>query len=356
MDIKGKTTWQIAAGDTNRHYADLCLDWDVVVIGPGYGGRWPECEKVLNNSKETSRKISTIRRFAETIKDGDYVVLRIGTSTVYGFGQIVGDYDWHEEFGDIDGWNLNHCRRVQWFWKGKKTPKQFDAYTMKLGDSVQLLNSPPIEEWVRTLSIDQETLKRDPVKLPDPSNEIDDFQEVWNFLYDKGVANHVIKGLADEIEEMIRLTKWYQRTEIPSEFETVTNLVVPLLRALGWTPQKMAIEWSNIDIALFDKLPRDNKNVSVVVEAKRGGRSCLSAMPQALSYAEHEERTSCHRLIVTDGIRYGVYIRGADGFQNKLAAYLNLSYMRDAYPIMHCDKGAKEALLLMSADWTPDDA
>ena len=79
------------------------------------------------------------------------------------------------------------------------------------------------------------------------------------------------------IDELVRIAKWYQKDNQkdnnPSEFETVAYLAVPLLRALGWTPQKMAIEWNNVDIALFNQLPREDKNLNVVVEAKKKGNS-----------------------------------------------------------------------------------
>lgn len=27
----GKQVWQVAAGDTDRNYVDLCLEWDVIL-------------------------------------------------------------------------------------------------------------------------------------------------------------------------------------------------------------------------------------------------------------------------------------------------------------------------------------
>lgn len=41
MNVQGKTIWQHAAGDTNRNYVDLCLEWNVILNGPGNPGRWP---------------------------------------------------------------------------------------------------------------------------------------------------------------------------------------------------------------------------------------------------------------------------------------------------------------------------
>ncbi len=126
-----------------------------------------------------------------------------------------------------------------------------------------------------------------------------------------------ITALLNEIGELTRIAKWYQRANKPSEHETVAYLVVPLLRALGWTPQRMAVEWNRV------------------------------AMSQAMSYSDG--KTACHRLIVTDGLRYGVYTRiKAEPFQ--LHAYLNLTRLRHSYPIYECS-GAEEALLAMAPEW-----
>ena len=46
--------------------------------------------------------------------DGDLDVLRLGTSEVYGVGEVLGDYPGVDEFGDVDGWALQHVRRVRW--------------------------------------------------------------------------------------------------------------------------------------------------------------------------------------------------------------------------------------------------
>jgi hypothetical protein len=136
---------------------------------------------------------------------------------------------------------------------------------------------------------------------------------------------------------------------MPSEHETVAYLIVPLLRALGWTPQRMVVEWNHVDIALFEQLPRADQSVRVVVEAKKMDNSCLTAKPQAMSYANG--KTACHRLIVTDGLRYGVYVRKEQEVFH-LYAYLNLTRLRRDCPVYEC-KGAEEALLAMAPEWKP---
>jgi hypothetical protein len=166
-------------------------------------------------------------------------------------------------------------------------------------------------------------------------------------LFDHGVASSSISTLLDEIGELERLAKWYQRSSMPSEYETVAYLVVPLLRALGWTPQRMAVEWNNVDLALFDQLPRIDDTLTIVVEAKKMDKSCLTAVSQAMSYGNG--KPGCHRLIVTDGLRYGVYVRSKlEAF--RLYAYMNLTKLRHDYPVLEC-KRAGDALLAMAPEF-----
>lgn len=350
MEIAGNTIWQQAAGDTDRNYSEICLRWDVILNGPGHAGPWPSCEKPLKDDEWSARKITDLRRFSEDMEDGDLIVLRVGTSTVIGVGQVVGSYEWREEFGDIDGWDLQHVRRVRWFWKDRNTPKTFDTYALKQGDTTQKLSEGPVMDWLSTLQIPGQALSRPLVELPDPTkkNEIT-VTEISEYLFDHGVASASITNLQNEIGELTRIAKWYQRSSKPSEHETVAYLVVPLLRALGWTPQRMAVEWNHVDVALFEQLPRSDKTLRVVVEAKKMDNSCLTAMSQAMAYANG--KISCHRLIVTDGLRYGVYTRH-ETEQFKLYAYLNLARLKKDYPVYECN-GAEEALLAMAPEWKP---
>ncbi|MCX8129720.1 MAG: hypothetical protein N3I35_06425 [Clostridia bacterium] len=114
-----------------------------------------------------------------------------------------------------------------------------------------------------------------------------------------------------------------------------------MFRVLGWTPQKMAVEWNNVDIALFNRLPREDKNLIAVVEANKKRNSCLTAYSQARGYASAKGRESCNLLIVSDGLRYGVYIRKDDDYI--LHAYMNLTDFKNEYPIYGC-KGIREGI------------
>lgn len=359
MNSGSHTLWQFAAGDSNRSYQDLCLRWDVIIFGPGYAGPWPKCKVRLLADGRTPKRVEMVRKFAEDMSEGDIVFLRLGTSELYGVGEIVGDYAWLEDFGDIDGWHLGHVRRVRWLWRYDGTPKQFNTYTPKLGDTLQPMTSGVVVEWFDGLTISDESRSRRLAQLPDtcvPSEKTNldvRMDAIADILFDEGVAADSIDALVAGMDELKRIGSWYDRSKTaPSESETIAYLVVPLLRALGWTPQRMAVEWNHVDIALFGRMPREDKNLAVAVEVKKRGLSCLSAKSQAERYAEEPGHEGCLRLIVTDGIRYGVYVRrDGEEFSDTPTAYLNLNRMMSAYSILECD-GAAEALRLISADWS----
>lgn len=109
----------------------------------------------------------------------------------------------------------------------------------------------------------------------------------------------------------------------------------------------MELEWNHVDIALFNKLPRSDRNLMAVVEAKKKDNSCLTAYSQAYEYTK--DRLSCNRLIVSDGLRYGVYIKKDDDYL--LPAYMNLTNFKSDYPIYKC-RGICEALWAMTPEWT----
>lgn len=362
MNIDGKVIWQVACGDTERCYADLFLRWDVIAMGPGKHGRYPQCSNdVQSIDGYSSRKLTDFGRFYG-MKDGDLVVLRLGTGLVYGVGEMAGnDTVWLDDFGDIDGWDLEHVRRVRWLWRYDKEPKPFPGHTLKWGDIVQEMTSSEVRDWMRTLVIADHANERSLAELPescvdDAKQEEADMRRVADFLFDQGIAATSIDGLIGEMDELVRVARWYQRTgQNPSESETVAYLVVPLLRTLGWTPQKMGIEWNRVDVALFGRTPRRDKHLRAVVEVKKMNASCLTARSQAEYYALQKGRELCQQLIVTDGLRYAVFARDPDGksFASLPIAYLNLTRRRDAYPILEC-RGARTALLTMAADWNLD--
>jgi hypothetical protein len=161
MNIEEKTIWQISAGDgTNKNYVKLCLQKGVVVYGPGKYGAWPDCERPMLADGRKAMQAGIIRRFAEDVKPGDIVVLRTGTRHIYGVGEIVGKYGHSEIFSNVQGWDLQHFRRVRWLWHQDSNPKTFPTYTLKFGSSVQYLISPVVYHWLEALDIPAEAYSK----------------------------------------------------------------------------------------------------------------------------------------------------------------------------------------------------
>lgn len=346
MNIEGKTLWQHAAGDRGHKHVDLCLNWDVILTGPG-DVPWAESDQ------HAARR--EVRAFCDEMQEGEIVILKLGVSDVYGVG-VIGKYKWCDEFNDVDGWDLGHTRRVHWLWFGEHgvDHKSFHPKRPLTRSTTQRIYNDVVRQWLKDLDVDEDVQERVYRELPAPSSNVTG-DEIAVYLFSRGIASDSIRNLLDPNGEFLQIAKWYNGWEwgsSPSEHETVSHLVVPLLRILGWTSQRISLEWNQIDVALFSRLPREDADLAVVLEAKRVRSPCLSwAVSQAERYAEDLPR--CLRLIVTDGLRYGVFTRRNTNEKFSRYAYLNLTRPRTEYSIYTC-KGAKEAILAMTPEWQPD--
>src|SRR3970040_1232312 len=100
--------WQISGGPTSRSYAEVFLTHGVALIGPGDAGPWaPERD-------DDEFEGSFVRRFASEAAAGDVFLLRTGIATIAAVGLVAGDYLYVNAFDDVNGWDLQHARRVRW--------------------------------------------------------------------------------------------------------------------------------------------------------------------------------------------------------------------------------------------------
>ncbi len=164
-------------------------------------------------------------------------------------------------------------------------------------------------------------------------------------MVDGGLRAADAEKLVSTIGYVRRLARWYRDhgTDI-SEHETRTFLIVPVLLALGWSEQKIKIEWNNLDIAFFSSpynKRTEETDCIMILESKR--------MWEGLSYAERQVKKyqidfpNCLRLIVSDGVYYRLYERKDDGWE--WAAYLNLLKFKDRHPYYAKIKGATDVFL-----------
>ena len=341
MNLSGKKLWQVGAGDTDRKYDHICMKYDVMIAGPGYRG--PYEETLYKDLRDKS-----LHRFCIEARRGDIVLLRLGTGKICAVGEICDDAsEWLETFSDVDGWDLQHVRRVRWF---KNTENSFSPRT--LGGQVRTfaeVNVKTVRTWVEGLDVADADFSRELVQLPEAGVLLTP-AELGKQLFIEGLPSEHVDKLMSTFSSLERVATWYWNETKrpkgrPSEQETVCYLVVPFLLSLGWSQQTAAIQWNYVDVALFHDMPPTDTTLTCVVEAKGLSKSVISPLGQARNYALKPGRENCKRLIITDGIRYTLYCREDNNFN--LNAYLNILNMRDGYPIWDCD-GAVQAVLGMA--------
>ena len=297
--MQEKTIWQQTGAEGRRDYVKLCLEWGVILFRHGEYGSWPDCENKIRdaeklknpkNQKITDKTIEELRYFCEEMKCGDLVVLYKNkdgktkgkiSGKIFGVGEIVDEYKYCHAFRDVDGRNMAHVRRVRWLWRKeddnstqKPLPEGVPEEIMICGRTHRLKNPPDIvnslmESLEREARPGQALIELPPNVGDDASVNEEDIgiEEISEYLSDKGVISNFTSSLLSqicEIREFVKSVKWYTEWwpgKNPSEPEMTAHFVVPLLRALGWTREMMAIEWNigerrRIDVALFSQTPR----------------------------------------------------------------------------------------------------
>lgn len=280
--------WQITppAAMANS-IAEFFICYGVALLWPGDSGRWSP-----NRYRDDYVLNDWIKWFAETVSDGDAILLRTGANRIRAVGLVAGEYSYEDRFDDVHGFDLQHCRRVRWC----RLPQDYEfgesVFTKGRFSSVRktfvreyvnkFLASPPAhwqEAPLPELPVEEPALERIPAAL-------------------EGIVAQA-RDLASLFEDR------HNFGDLPMEDELVAHFVVPFLRALGWSPERIAVKWRFIDVAVFSALPRTPGNCRFIIEAKRLGSGVESALEQAKGYVE-SLGVPCD-VIVTDGIRYRMY-------------------------------------------------
>lgn len=302
-----RAVWQVSGGPASRAYADVFLKHGVALIGPGDSGPWtPE-------RRDDDFEGGFVRRFASEIHADDLFLLRMGMSTVAAVGVVVGGYAFIDAFDDVNGWDLQHARRVRWV----RLPQTHAFASSPFGASparCSRVGSPEVvdfaERFLRSPPTHWQT-----APLPDlPAESLP--------LEDPPAALHDIVAKVADLVPLYRQEPIFGET--PTEDELISHLVVPLLLALGWPPERIALKWRCVDVALFHRLPRTPTNCAFVIEAKRLGAGVEGALEQAVGYVTNLGLTPCG-VVVTDGVRYRLYA-GSGAFDP--IAYANLGRLK----------------------------
>jgi hypothetical protein len=280
--------WQVSAGPAARSYADVLLSYGVALVGPGDAGPWTP------GRDDDEFEGGFVRRFASELSEGDVLVMRTGTSTVAAVGLVASEYLYIDAFDDVNGWDLQHARRVRWF----ALPVQHTFSTRVFGANPprcsRVFNSDAVDFALRFVNSPPTAWQTQP--LPDLPPEDPGLERIPDNL----------AGIVAQSADLVPLLGDRQAFGEPaSEDELIAHFVVPFLRALGWPPERIAVQWRHIDVAVFTALPRIPENCHLVIEAKRLGAGVEGALEQAKGYVEALELP--RDVVVTDGVRYRMY-------------------------------------------------
>lgn len=301
-----RAVWQISGGPSSRSYADVLLKHGVALIGPGDAGGWrPERD-------DDEFEGGFVRRFATEVAVGDVFLLRTGVASIAALGLVASEYLYVNAFDDVNGWDLQHARRVRWCHLpethifgssvfGANPARCSRVWNDEGTDfATRFLNSPPTHWQTAVLP-----------ELPAEEPALENVPEV-------------LRPIIAQAADLAPLFQERQNFgESPSEDELIVHFIVPFLRALGWPPERIAIKWRHVDVGVFRALPRTPENCHLVIEAKRFGSGVEGALEQAKGYVE--ALSIAGDVVVTDGVRYRMYARSS-GFEP--IAYANLARLK----------------------------
>jgi len=306
MSALPRAVWQVSAGPSSRSYAAVLLKHGVALIGPGDAGSWAP------DRQDDVFEGSFVRRFASEVAAGDVVLLRTGLATIAAVGLVAGDYLYVNAFDDVNGWDLQHTRRVRWCRLaephaftgsafGANPPRCSRVWGKEVVDFAErFMNSPPT--YWQTAALPELPAEEPPLV---------------------GLSKK-LEGIVAEVADLVPLFQDGQAFgEPPSEDELIAHFVVPFLGTLGWPREWIAVKWRYIDVAVFRALPRTPENCHLVIEVKRLGAGVEGALEQAKRYVQ--ALGIPRDVIVTDGIRYRMYA-GDRGFEP--VAYANLARLK----------------------------
>lgn len=338
--------WIVSAGDgRGRDYHELFLKYGLMFIG----------DTLLD------------------VNENDYVILKEGISKIHAVGKIKNNPKKPAEEGgaydflwDIDGWELPNYCFVDWY---KPAESILGNKQSPLGLRMGQLyssekNKPKHLQWIQKIMSSAPSIPA-PLPLPRLTDAVED-EDIIDCLISEGLEVGRAKMVTDAFDEIRRLARYYTQhcwDEI-LEHETRTFLVVPLLRALGWAPQQIKIEYSSkggrMDIAIFNKPYRKEEGkegeltLKLIIETKKLNEGLTYVNKQAASYAVNYP--DCRMIVVTNGYAYRLFERDPEltnKFPEEPTAYLNLLRPRKQYPINPDIPGALEVFSRLLPTYEP---
>ncbi|MHB8338973.1 MAG: hypothetical protein ACYDEE_16280 [Ignavibacteriaceae bacterium] len=318
-DINPRNCWQIGTGDGTRSYFDIFLKYGVALVGPGDPGI--EGEPGTELYYLTHRNDRNWGKILKQVEENEWIIARKGKKIILAVGKVLKEIGHSNLFYDVEGWDLQHYIKVKWY-----TP-----------------NSPDNIIWFDDSVLSQSTLQRcknqfvfntiyqtefeeknsqfevEDISIPKPIDNSD----IMKILIDEGLRIQDAENISLTIQRIIKLAEWYQHNDRGTlESEIIAFLILPFLIALGWSEQKIKLEYQNIDIALFKKVFKGDYSSSpeFIIEAKTFSNGLAFTHKQILNYAK--KYPDCKNFIATNGFRYRLFFKDGKNLVQK--GYVNL--------------------------------
>jgi len=327
---------QLASGDKTRDYSEVMFRFGVAMVGSGDPGRLSDETRLVFKERKEWYKLSWL----DEVQEGDRIVLHPSRREIIAVGEVISKndsvYQYSNTFADIDGWDLQHFVYVKW----KSIELSFDGIVLSRR------TVDPLDKDEVVSLIDEQW---DSAMLIHPSHGIS--VEQPDLLTQDGIENHLIaKGMrivdaentVRTLSQVRKLANWYlsKGDEFPSsEHEIRAFLVLPLLFALGWSHQQVSVEYSHMDILLFND--HERKEPRILVETKSLFSGSHYAHEQAKNYLITKAKVleGVRKVIITDGLTYWLYM--ADSMDSP-HAYFSLRTFKTLNPAYPEVKGALE--------------
>lgn len=321
-------------------------------LGPGRFGAYSPSLYDANPKAlaEGNGKITYIRQFATKVQPGDLVLMRSGYH-VLSIGVVDSDYFHTTAFDDVYGWDLEHCRRVIW-------QRQHDRSLQRIQTSQDLFDD---RKQVPTFTRVHNSRNLDPIRelLPQiirrPLNTLPEAppppltpEQLSDALFREGLGYDACLHVERAIRKLRGLLDWYGEERSPgrpTEHEVVAHMILPLMLALGWSEQLLAVEWKKIDLAVFTHTPTDASSCGLVCEAKGMGHALQETVEQAMRYCGTHKLDHCRKILVADGGYFSLYRKTAGVWETDPSGYVSLRKLRRHYLL---PKGADAVKTLMA--------
>lgn len=349
------TIWQIAAGEPGRYFTSIFLDYDLMFLGPGDPGNIMES---LEYSKLnlSGQKLEALKKFANPneVRVGDIILLR-ETYKVVAIGIVADDiYHWNSCLDDVYGWDLQHTRRVLWQSHLDVELEKIQLIEKVFSHRKQIPMFTKVDDLKVLEKVDymfKQFKQRNLKKTLSGVNRPLDLSELREELFNEGLAFDQVRHLTNVIEDQRRLVEWYysngKLSNRPTEHEIVAFMIIPLLTALGWSKQLLAVEWNKIDLAGFSNVPSSHDNCIFICEAKSLGTAMGEIYNQAEGYANNLQLKNCQKIITSDGARIFIYEKSGDNWSKEPSGYINLMKIRRQH-LVHSKADAVKTLMALT--------